>query len=545
MNQRYTIPPMSSPPAPTLSTPTSTPRRRWSLTRWVFILVLLNLSWRTVRYLLVFPMWGDEAFVAVNFFDHSFADMFRPLDHNQIVPVGFMCINLAISKLLGQSELALRLFPFLTGIGAILLFVPLCRRLLDRRSAMLAIAVFAASYYSVRHASEVKSYSFDLLIALLLLIQTIRVHDYPRSSGRWLILGILCALAIWCSYPAVFIAGGSLMFLAGAAWRERTPWAVGLWLGSGVLLCVSFLSMYAIISTGQAELSDSLASSDYWLRSFPPLSEPWKLPFWFIEIHTGNMLAYPIGGKRGGSTATFIMVLFGCVYPWKNNRTVFWLLLAPLPLMLIAAALQKYPYGSSARVAQHIAPAICMLAGTGLLAIFKAVLSNRATVNAYRFVPMVMSVIILGGIIVAIIKPHKDISDKACREMVRWLADQTQPDERWIVFGDFAESPHTQNMIDYGGTAARMRYQILLLAPVEVLWAPLPGDIDPEPSLHIWLLVYHDDLREFPTHRLEAYLAGIVSTFGEYTTHHFDLHEADESIDLLHFSGQDSKPPTP
>lgn len=531
-------------PSPPMTAISPTPRRRWSLTRWIIILVTLNLAWRTLRYLLVFPMWGDEAFVAINFFNHTFADMFRPLDHNQIVPVGFMCFNLAMSQLLGQSELALRFLPFLAGVGSILLFVPLCQRLLDRRSALLAIAIFAASYYPVRHSTEVKPYSLDLLIALLILIQTIRVHDSPRNSGRWIIMAVLCAMAIWCSYPAVFIAGGSLLFLAGAASRERTSASLGLWLGSGILLCASFLGMYAVISTGQAELSSSLAASDHWLDGFPPLREPWKLPLWFIDIHTSNMLAYPVGGKRGGSTATFIMVVFGCAALWKRDRTILWLLLAPFPLMLIAAAMQKYPYGSSARIAQHIAPAICMLAGAGLLAIFQTFLSSRAAVNSYRIVPLVMSVIILIAGVNTVFKPYKRKSDVACRGMVRWLAEQTRPGDRWIVFGAFAEAPHAQNLLECGGSAARLRYNILRMAPEDVLWAPLPENIDPAPSPNIWLIVYHDNRQEFPAERFEVYLAGIVSKFGRYTAHHFELHDRKEAIDVLHFGGQGVRTPS-
>lgn len=256
------------------------------------------------------------------------------------------------------------------------------------------------------------------------------------------------------------------------------------------------------------------------------------------------MLAYPVGGKRGGSTVTFIMVIFGCAALWKRNRTILWFLLAPFPLMLIAAAMQKYPYGSSARVAQHIAPAVCMLAGMGLLAIFQTLLSTRAVVNAYRFVPVVMSVIILIAGIATVFKPYKGKSDVACRDMVRWLAEQTRPDERWIVFGVFSESPHAQNMLDLGGTAARLRYNIFRMAPVDVLWAPLPEDIDLEPSPNIWLFVYHDNRQEFPTERFNIYLAGIVSKFGRYAEYHFELHDRKEAIDVLHFGSQSVKPPS-
>ena len=41
------------------------------------------------------------------------------------------------------------------------------------------------------------------------------------------------------------------------------------------------------------------------------------------------------------------------------------LLLTPFVLTFLAALAGKYPYGGSARIAQHLAPSLCLLAGTG------------------------------------------------------------------------------------------------------------------------------------------------------------------------------------
>jgi predicted membrane-bound mannosyltransferase len=152
---------------------------------WTSVLVLGALAWRTLRYALVFPMWGDEWMLAVNFHDRGLLELLEPLDYGQVAPPGFLWLELAASKLLGFSEPALRLVPFLAGAAAVLLFWWACRKLLDRRAALMAIAVFAASFYPLRYAVEVKPYSLDLLLALAIILAAWGVYERPASAGRW------------------------------------------------------------------------------------------------------------------------------------------------------------------------------------------------------------------------------------------------------------------------------------------------------------------------------------------------------------------------
>ncbi|MFQ5807795.1 MAG: hypothetical protein ACE5I3_15215, partial [Phycisphaerae bacterium] len=81
----------------------TSPLRPIRLERFLLGLVLLGLAWRALRYALGFPIWDDEAFVAVNFLERDFLGMIKPLIYGQIVPLGFMWANLAISRLLGVS----------------------------------------------------------------------------------------------------------------------------------------------------------------------------------------------------------------------------------------------------------------------------------------------------------------------------------------------------------------------------------------------------------------------------------------------------------
>src|SRR5205814_4696610 len=130
--------------------------------RCLVLLLLVGLAARLVRYLLAFPIWGDEAFVCLNLRDHNWLALAGRLRFDQVAPVLFLWIESTAYHLLGPSETALRLPSLLAGVAALFLFLPLSRRVMPGRAALLATGLLAVSYYPVRHAIEVKPYAFDL-----------------------------------------------------------------------------------------------------------------------------------------------------------------------------------------------------------------------------------------------------------------------------------------------------------------------------------------------------------------------------------------------
>ena len=105
-------------------------RRRLDAATLTASIVAVGLAWRLVRYLADWPLWGDEAFLAVSVMTRDFLGLTKPLEYHQIAPVGFLWIELAVIRLLGASEWALRLVPFLAGVGSLLLFWRLATRTL-------------------------------------------------------------------------------------------------------------------------------------------------------------------------------------------------------------------------------------------------------------------------------------------------------------------------------------------------------------------------------------------------------------------------------
>jgi Dolichyl-phosphate-mannose-protein mannosyltransferase len=511
----------------------------------VLVLVLASLLWRVVRYGLVFPMWGDEAFVAVNFITRSFGELAGPLDHPQIVPVGFLWAQWLVSRLLGTSELVLRLLPVLAGVASVLVFWRLAPRMVSRRQAMAAVVIFAASYYPVRHSVEVKSYSLDLLIALCLLWQAWSLLQSPRVAWRWVLFTLSGVVAVWASYPVVFIIGGSMFVLGYRLIKERAPggWLAG-WVVSGVLMAGSFFAMWKLVAVGQAVNHAGIHELRGWASAFPPMDSPVGFVTWFFRAHTGNMLAYPVGGNHGGSTVTFILIIFGIVALWRTgHRAALCLLLSPLPLMFLAAALKKYPYGDSARVEQHIAPAACILAGAGLVAFLNHGWKRRGVVTGMQIASVVMLCIIGYGLFRDISEPYKKESDLMALQTVRDLARRSGDRDRWVVFGSLVDQPHAPNMVPWGGSLARFRYDLLQHGPDNspILWAPLPEDVPaPGPGSATLLLMYHDNDQEtnpFPEAQAKLYLDVVTRRLGEPTIEMVALKEDSEMLAVYRFEG--------
>ncbi len=499
--------------------------------RWMTAFIVVGLAWRALRYLLAFPVWGDEAFVAWNLLTRDFAGMTRPLEYSEFVPLLFMWVQLGVCRLAGFSEHALRLVPFLCGAGALLLFADFCRRTMRTPATAAAVGIFAVSYYLVRHGAEIKPYAGDAFAAALLLNLGWRVHERP-SRGRWAALLIVAPTAMWWSYPSAFVIGGVGLLLLVDAWRRPWGWAWPALGAYGLLIGASFASMYLLYARPQRQAGEWIAHTETWRGSFPPVLRPLELPGWLLEVHTGNLVAHPVGGKKGGSTATLLLVLAGIASTWRRSRPVMIVLLGPAALNFIAAAMRAYPYGTSARVSLHLAPAICWLAGEGLAAAL-AFLSRRGTaagggpapgagttgqavsMRLFGVVAGVILLIGLGGIVRDVLQPYKTTADRENRRVLRELVAQLLPWDRLIVFN----TPDPSNrwghpLHPYGGYGARFRFYVSILSPVPVEWAPEPANVTLQEDGRVWLVAHDYDISPLPRDRLGAYAEALKESLG-------------------------------
>jgi hypothetical protein len=139
------------------------------------------------------------------------------------------------------------------------------------------------------------------------------------------------------------------------------------------------------------------------------------------------------------------------------------------------------------------------------------------------------------GVVKDVLVPYKKKSDADNRDMVEWLADRTGPGDRWAVFGRYGTCEYAPDLYPWGGSAARMRYYLLLHAGQPVLWAPRVEDLELDGPDRIWFIVYRDNNTPFPVPQWESYRKELVARLGTPRIHSFPFGSGVENADVLEF----------
>ena len=391
-----------------------------SLNRLLICFVLFGVLARAIRYYLCFPLWDDESFLCVNFIDRSFAELLQPLDFHQVAPVLFLWTERAAVKLFGFSEYSLRLIPFVSSIISLFLFSRVAQRLLPGPAVLFAVAVFSVSYPQIRYAAEAKPYGTDMFLSLVML--SLVVEWYQHRNPRLLIgLALLMPVALGGSYPAVFAAGGLSLVVGSVLLRQKgTAAEWQFWIFWNVTLVISFVVWFGLVGRVQSGAEGEFMG-EYWKQNFPPVRQPWLLPYWLLKTHASDFLAYPLGGPNWASTLTLCLCLAGL---WRlvAQKQFLWLglLLGPVGLHFLAAALQKYPYGGHVKFSQYAAPMICCLIAVGIVQLLDwRSRYGYSMKHSFAWVCSVLFVIGLGGVSRDLINPYKTRSDDRARAFAR------------------------------------------------------------------------------------------------------------------------------
>ncbi len=464
-----------------------------------------------MRYLSQFPIWGDEAMLLLNILQRDYAGLTQHLRFAQVAPLFFLWLEKTAILVFGTSEWSVHLFPMLMGLIAFVAFWRICRTHFTPTVAGFAVGILAVSYYLVRHACEVKPYVFDLGFAVLYLWSALgylrnyikRPHtpgpSPPEGRGeelRWLIaLVVMTPIAVFSSYPSVFVTGSvSLVLLPTmrtASWTQRA-----LYVLFNIVMLASFVVHFGFVGHHQIDAAEAQRTREflrnYWKDAFPP-ENVLQWPLWLLKIHTGNMLAYPVGAKNGGSAITFLFVVIGSVTLWRRNqRTLLALCWLPFALNLIAAILGKYPFGDSARISLHLAPFICVLMAHGL---GQALDWIRSPVWQMR-VQFAMYVLLLGcgiaGVVRDLAHPYKTEHDRDVRQVTRDIGERIAPGELVLLGHGRDEEMLPEFLWNLRAQALPLRWQSAGVdADAQSCWFVQCSHADPGPMAPIagWRIV--------------------------------------------------------
>jgi hypothetical protein len=207
----------------------------------VAVVVVIAVS-EVQQWLAVTPLWLDEETISLNVRDRSFVGLAGPLWLGQSAPLGWLVLVRAVVRLIGTSEVALRLVPLVFAVAMLAVAVWIGRRWLGLLGAFTLAWLCGFSPWLWHYASEVKHYTADACGALLLpalAVWVLEAGTPPGRRARLIAWWAVAAAALWVSNGALLATPVLAVFLTLALWRQDGWRAAGwtavigfLWFGS-------------------------------------------------------------------------------------------------------------------------------------------------------------------------------------------------------------------------------------------------------------------------------------------------------------------------
>ena len=265
----------------------------------------------------------------------------------------------AFVNLFGDSEYALRLFPLLAGISALVLFTLVARRLLTGWAVPFAVLIFATMQPLVYYSAEVKQYGVDVAAALLVLYATLRFLDGPVDQRRALIWGGVGGIALLLSHPASLVMGACAA-VATVVILLRRPRAGAGPLALGLLVFLGAFALEYAISLRR--LSQNTLLSDYWHGGYPPVpTRVGTTLSWLVHL-PGRLVPDPLAVDL--PRLLYALAVLGIVALLLRRRVFALLLLAVVALAVAAAVVRAYPV--QWRLALYLVPLILLAAAAAV-----------------------------------------------------------------------------------------------------------------------------------------------------------------------------------
>jgi hypothetical protein len=363
------------------------------------LLLLAGAGLRILQYLANRSLWIDEAALATILLHPTAGGVTEGLDPYQVAPPGFQWAVRAAVALLGASELALRLFPLLCSLAALVLFQRLARRALDPGTASYALAFFAFNRWLVFYASDLKQYSSDVLIATVLLLSALTMVQEPPAPSRAVRFALVGAVAGLFSHAALLVAFGIFMAALLAPMPKAAPSArrslvaVALVWTAGASLSVLW-SFRTVPPVSRAGLTI------YWKRLDGLPASPAAAPRWAVRAlaEAFAFLFDPFFHRHvllfGGVVLALAAV--GVARFFRKRPAEAALLVGPLASALGAGAIQRYPFAG--RLILSLFPSMLILLAAAFAGPWSSPVRSRwayagASVLAAAFAVRTLSIV--------------------------------------------------------------------------------------------------------------------------------------------------------
>jgi len=346
---------------------------------WVFALIVAaGLLARLVQFAQRRPLFIDDIQLMLNIVARGYRDLLRPLALEQSAPALFLWTQRSIVRLFGVSDVTFTMLSLAVGIAVLPFAWLIARRITDRVTAMLAVAMLSISPPLIYYATSSKQYETDVFVAVVLAWLGLRVLDAPERSSRWLAAIGGGVVALTLSMPALFVLGG--VWFAWAFCRPIRDGVRGrmLLVVSGALWAATFGTMYL---TMYSAVSRNEYMRRFWhgqyLSSQPTLGRAAR---YLGRLH---MALYDVGSSVPWLLVALLSVLLviGLVALLRERRlSVVALLVIPLLLAVAASALGQWILLT--RFMLYSAPFVALLVAHGVTTVARLVASAPRTRDA-------------------------------------------------------------------------------------------------------------------------------------------------------------------
>lgn len=331
---------------------------------WAIIVVGVVL--RVVVFFQNRNMFIDEANIARNIYERTFMGLAMPLSYEQYAPPVFLWILKGFTSIGGYGEYAFRIYALLTGIGVLLLFVQVAKKMGINVGIIYPLALLAVGLIFVRYSTETKQYMPDAFICLLLVWLALTIDIFKGPMIRFVVIWTIAgSVSIWASMPSVFVLAGVGVYYGTLCVKKNTRQLMPVIIVS-VLWLMQFLFYYVTILQPQA-------NSDY-LHNFHKDFFVFLLPHSFDQFHHNFKLMENLFSEAAGYTFFIamlngVLLLVGAYMLFRRQPERALLFVVPIVAMVFAAGLNQFSLVP--RVCLFIMPVFLLLMAAGFEFLWK------------------------------------------------------------------------------------------------------------------------------------------------------------------------------
>jgi hypothetical protein len=405
--------------------------RRETLVHLPALIAAAGVALAVVQWAMGRPLWLDEEFLAVSLRDRGITDYFEPLWLGQTAPFGWLVLQRVTVLMFGTGERAIRLVPMLFGVATIGTAVWIGGRWMTVAAASMLVLLCAFAQWLTYHFFEMKPYSADAFLALLMPA----VAAWSVATKRPAMFWIVAAVAQWFGNGALYVTPLCALMLAAIllrreGWRSAFRFSVfGLvWLGS-------FALNYALILRHAASYAFFYR---FWAGAFPPPQAGIVGTVQWFLVQLAGFGMKP--GSASFGSALWLAAFAGFIAGAASGRSLA-LFCASVPIAaILLTALRLVPFYE--RITLWVVPALYV--GVALLADI-ALQAGRPSgrpksIRLAAVVSLIVAALLSGDIAVrgALdgVGRARSASDNHAlddRAAVRWLNAQKRPGDVWMT----------------------------------------------------------------------------------------------------------------